>query len=107
MYKKEESNLEEKIDKINYTLSKNNIIELAEVLGNTKKMVFRNLLAGISKGIGIGIGFTILTAILIYILQRIVRLNIPVIGKYISDIAEIVENSSHWFSRHFYLIFDM
>ena len=95
MCRKDELSLEKKIDKINYTLSKNNIIELAEVLGNTKKMVFRNLLAGISKGIGIGIGFTILTAILIYILQRIVRLNIPVIGKYISDIAEIVENSSH------------
>ena len=94
MSKKEESNLEEKLDKINYTLSKNNIIELAEILGNTKKLVFRNFLAGISKGIGIGIGVTILTAILLYILQKIVRLNIPVIGKYISDIAEIVENSS-------------
>lgn len=91
MFEKKESNLEEKIDKINYTLSKNNIIELAEVLGNTKKLVFRNFLAGISKGIGIGIGFSILTAILLYILQRIVRLNIPIIGKYISDIAEIVE----------------
>ena len=95
MSKKEESSLEKKIDKINYILSKNNIIELAEILGNIKKMVFRNFLAGISKGIGIGIGFTILTAILLYILQKIVRLNIPVIGKYISDIAEIVENSSH------------
>lgn len=94
MSKKEESSLEEKIDKINYTLSKNNIVELAEVLGNTKKLVFRNFFAGISKGIGIGIGFTILTAILLYILQKIVKLNIPVIGKYISDIAEIVENSS-------------
>ncbi len=45
-----------------------------------------------AKGIGIGIGFTILTAILLIILQKIVTLNIPVIGDYISDIIEIVEN---------------
>lgn len=45
-----------------------------------------------AKGIGIGIGFTILTAILLIILQKIVTLNIPVIGDYISDIVEIVEN---------------
>lgn len=50
-------------------------------------------MAGISKGIGIGIGVTILSAVLIYLLQKIVRLNIPVIGEYISDIAQIVENS--------------
>lgn len=81
------------LDKINYILSKNNVIELVELLGNSKKLIWRNFISGLSKGIGIGIGVTILSAILIYLLQRIVRLNIPVIGEYISDIAQIVENS--------------
>lgn len=90
---KKTSNLEEKLDKLNYILSKNSIIELTELLGNTKKLIFRNFISGISKGIGIGIGFSILTAILVYILQKIVRLNIPIIGEYISDIADIVRNS--------------
>lgn len=45
-----------------------------------------------AKGIGIGIGFTILTAILLIILQKIVTLNIPVIGDYIADIIKIVES---------------
>lgn len=85
--------LENKLDKINKVLSKNNILDLADLLGNTKKLFFRNFLAGLSRGIGIGIGVTILTAILIYILQKIVRLNIPIIGQYISDIAEIVEQN--------------
>ena len=40
---------------------------------------------------GIGIGVTIITAILIILLQKIVTLNIPVIGEYIADIVEIVE----------------
>ena len=85
--------LENKLDKINKVLSKNNILDLADLLGNTKKLFFRNFLAGLFRGIGIGIGVTILTAILIYILQKIVRLNIPIIGQYISDIAEIVEKN--------------
>lgn len=87
-----EKRLLKSLEKLNYTLTKNNILELAELLGNKKELIFRNLITGISKGIGIGIGFTILTAILLIVLQKIVTLNIPVIGDYISDIVEIVES---------------
>ena len=93
MNEKNNLNLEYKLDKLNNILQKNNILELSDLLGNTKKLFFRNFLAGISRGIGIGIGVSILTAILIYILQYIVKLNIPIIGQYISDIAEIVEQN--------------
>ena len=79
--------------KLNKTLTRNNILELAELFGNKRKLLVRNLITGISKGIGIGIGFTILTAIIVMILQKIVTLNIPVIGEYIADIVEIVERS--------------
>ena len=54
-------------------------------------MFFSSALSGIGKGIGTGIGFYLITAVLIWLLQYIVRLNIPVIGKYISDIVDIVE----------------
>ena len=61
--------------------------------GNTKQIIKRNLLAGISRGVGVGIGVTIITAVLVFVLQKIVTLNIPVIGEYIADIVEIVEKS--------------
>lgn len=82
-----------KIDKINKTIERNNILELAEILGNTKKMLVKNFFSGIAKGVGIGIGFSLLTAVLVYLLQRIIRLNIPIISEYITDIVEIVENN--------------
>lgn len=69
-----------------------NIHDLIYILGSKKEIIKRNLLAGIARGVGIGIGVTIVTAIIIYILQRIVRLNIPIIGKFIADIVNIVEN---------------
>ena len=56
-------------------------------------MLKRNLIAGIFRGVGIGIGVTIITAILIILLQKIVSLNIPVIGEYIADIVDIVRRS--------------
>lgn len=82
-----------KIDNLNEMLVKNRVLDLVELLGNRKQLLFRNLLSGIAKGIGIGIGVTLITAILIYILQKIVTLNIPIIGEYISDIVDIVEKS--------------
>lgn len=85
--------LEKTIRELNKTLQEGNIHELSYLLGNKKEMLKRNLIAGIFRGIGIGIGVTLITAVLIYIMQKIVTLNIPVIGEYIADIVEIVEKS--------------
>ena len=84
--------LNKNIEKLNNTLSKNNFIDLVELLGSKKEIIKRNLLSGISKGIGAGIGFYLLTALLVFILQKIVKLNIPIIGQYIADLMEIAEN---------------
>ena len=79
------------IVKLNKNLERTRIYEIAEILDSKSKMFFRSVLSGIGKGIGTGIGFYLITAVLIWLLQYIVRLNIPVIGKYISDIVDIVE----------------
>lgn len=85
--------LNQKIDDINKLMMKNNLLDLAELLGNRKQLLFRNLWSGMAKGIGIGIGVTVITAILVILLQKIVTLNIPVIGEYIADIVDIVQKS--------------
>lgn len=82
---------EKNIEKLNKSFTENKLFELSEIIGNWKKLLWRNLLSGISKGVGIGIGFSIITAIIIILLQRIITLNIPIISQYISDIIEIVQ----------------
>lgn len=79
------------IDNLNTLLLKNNLIDLSEILGNRKELLIRNLLSGMFKGIGIGIGVTLITAVLIFLLQKLVTLNIPVIGEFVSDIVDIVQ----------------
>lgn len=85
--------IEKKIDKISKSLEKSNIVELPYIIGSKKEILKRNLIAGISRGVGIGIGITIITALIVYLLRRLIMLNIPVIGDYIADIVEIVEKS--------------
>lgn len=91
--KKKYDLLEKSIRELNKVLQEGNLVEISYILGNKKEMIIRNLIAGIFRGVGIGIGVTIITAILVMILQKIVTLNIPVIGEYISDIVDIVQKS--------------
>lgn len=91
--------LNKSIEKLNHTLQEGNIYELSYLLGNKKEMLKRNLIAGMFRGVGIGIGVTLITAVLVYFMQKIVTLNIPVIGEYIADIVEIVERS-RWILKY-------
>ncbi len=91
--KKKVSILNSSINKLSETLEKGNLEDLTYILGSKKEIIKRNFLAGIFRGVGIGMGVTIITAVLILILNKIVALNIPLIGKYVTDIVEIVEKS--------------
>ena len=91
--KKKVSSLNNSIEKLSDALQKGNIEDLTYLLSSKKEIIIRNFLAGIFRGVGIGIGVTVITAILIMILNKIVALNIPVIGKYVTDIVEIVESN--------------
>ena len=76
-------------------MTKANLSELVYILGNRKEIIIRNIWAGIARGVGIGIGVTIVTAIIVWLLQKIVKLNIPIIGEYIADIIDIVQQKRY------------
>jgi len=81
--------LNENIERLLNIFEKKRIEQLVEVLGSKKEIAKRNFVAGIFRGMGFGIGVTIVTAIIIYLLQRLVRLNLPGISKFIYDIEKI------------------
>ena len=84
-------NLNYNIERLLRFLEKKKIEQLIDLLGSKKEIIKRNFLAGIFRGIGFGIGVTVVTAIIIYFLQKLVRLNLPWVGKFIAEIVEIVE----------------
>ncbi|MNJ60038.1 hypothetical protein D3C77_557490 [compost metagenome] len=72
-------------------LEQSRIMEYAELLHRPWSLIWRNVLAGTARGIGIAIGFTFFAATIIYILQILGALNLPIIGDYIADIVRIVQ----------------
>jgi hypothetical protein len=58
-----------------------------------KAMIFNNFIAGLARGFGMAIGFTILGALVLYMLRQAVLLNIPIIGTFIAEIVKIVQDN--------------
>lgn len=85
--------LNRKLDQIAFDMEKTKIKEYVEYLEHPRKMLFSNFLAGLARGFGASIGFTLLAALIIYLLRYLVRWNLPVIGRFISDIVNIVNNN--------------
>lgn len=86
--------LKKQIEKLSQKIEESKINEYVLLMGDTKRLLWKNFISGISKGIGTGIGFTILGAIVLIILRKIVLLNIPIIGRYLKDILDIVETTT-------------
>jgi len=65
---------------------------LADYVSTIQKRPLRLLLinfsAGIARGLGIAIGMTLIFAILVYIMSKMIDL--PIVGKYIAEIVKIV-----------------
>lgn len=91
---KRKKQLRNQVEELNKKIEDAKLKEYVELMGNTKKLLWKNFISGIAKGVGTAIGFTILGAIVLIILRKIVLLNIPVIGKYLKDILDIVETSA-------------
>lgn len=78
-------------EKMAQQLEKSRIADYTQLLYKPWKLIWLNLLAGSAKGVGIAIGFTFFAATIIYFLQALGALNLPIIGDYIADIVRIVQ----------------
>ena len=58
-----------------------------------KRWFVLDLASGMARGIGFSIGFTVLGALLLYVLQHIALANLPIIGKFLAELVRIVESN--------------
>lgn len=79
------------IDRLVGTLERMNLDGYVEHVTNRRRMIWDNLFYGILRGLGFSIGFTVLGAVLIVILQRLVSENIPHIGDFIAEVIHAIE----------------
>lgn len=65
------------------------IIEYLEYLQSGKRLFWTNFKAGVAKGLGITVGATVVLAILVWFLAKLVAL--PVVGEYFAQAEDFIE----------------
>jgi len=85
--------LRRQINELALNMEKMKLAEYVNLLENPKRLLYINFIAGVARGLGIAVGFAILGAVIIYVLQRVVALNLPIIGKFIAEIVTIVQTN--------------
>ncbi|MTI69920.1 MAG: hypothetical protein FH751_06695 [Firmicutes bacterium] len=89
----EKNELEDKVYDLALKIEKTKIAEYVDILDNKWRLLSINFVAGLARGFGMAVGFTILGALFIYIAQRIITLNLPVIGDFIAELVKIVKQN--------------
>lgn len=85
--------INKKIDDLSLKMEKFKLVDYVYYLEHPKKMLWANFVGGLSRGFGMAIGFTLLGAVVIYLLQVVVRWKLPVIGEFITEIVRIVQEN--------------
>lgn len=95
MEKEDESRIDQvsrQVEQLTKGIERIRLVEFGELLDNPRRLFLVNFVAGIARGLGMAVGFTILAAVLVLLLQRIVRLNLPIIGGFIAEIVRMVQS---------------
>jgi len=90
---KREKDINKKIDEITLALEKTKITEYVDLINNRKRLLYVNFVQGLARGFGMAIGFTLLGALFLYLMQQIIKLNLPLIGDFIAEIVKIVKEN--------------
>lgn len=83
--------LQEKITDLAVKMEKMKLAEYVQLLDQPWRLLYINFIAGVGRGVGIAVGFTILGALILYLLKHLVMLNLPWIGGFIAEIVRMVQ----------------
>jgi hypothetical protein len=84
--------LTKKVGELSSNMERMRLAEYIQMLENPRRLLYVNFLQGVARGFGTAIGFTLLTALFLYILQKIVILKLPIIGTFIAQLVAIVQS---------------
>jgi hypothetical protein len=79
------------LEKLVTRLEAMRIAEYMELLERPARLIFTNFVAGIARGLGIALGASLVFALVLAFLKKLILLNIPGIGGFIADIVRFVE----------------
>lgn len=89
--------IDHKLDILIRHLESMRVAQYMELLEKPTRLILTNFIAGIARGLGIALGATLVFALMLELLRRVILLNIPGIGSFVAEIMKIVEAHSNRF----------
>ncbi len=84
--------IERKLDTVILNLEKSHFRDYIAFVSDRKRLLRNAFIFGLVRGVGAAIGFSVLGALLWYILQAVAKSSLPIIGDFISEIVKIIES---------------
>jgi len=84
--------LNSRIGKLAMSMEKTRIDEYTTMLSRPFRFFMLNLGAGIFRGVGMAVGMTLVAAVILFVVAKILMrmVDLPIIGMYIAEIAKFV-----------------
>jgi hypothetical protein len=79
------------LEKLAARLEAIRIADYLELLEKPRKLIWTNFVAGVARGLGFAIGTTIIFAIVIESLRRLILINIPLLNDYLVELFRLLE----------------
>ena len=67
------------------------LADYVRYVDDRKRLFWTSFWAGVARGVGMAVGFSILGALLVWILQDLARRNLPLIGELLANIVSVVQ----------------
>jgi hypothetical protein len=85
------------LEKLVAHLESMQIASYMELLQKPVRLIMTNFIAGLARGLGIALGASLIFALTIEAMRRLIMLNIPGIGGFIAEVMRIVEHKNGQF----------
>lgn len=82
-----------RLERVAQRMEQLNLDAYLRYVHNWKKRLLVEFLGGIARGVGFSVGFSVLGALLLYLLRNVALANLPVIGKFLAELVRIVEHN--------------
>ncbi|MDD2573483.1 MAG: DUF5665 domain-containing protein [Bacillota bacterium] len=82
-----------RIQQLSISLEKAKIMEYVNLMEDPRRLLLLNFVAGLARGLGLAVGFSLLGALAILLLRRLVVLNLPLIGGFIAELIKLVNRN--------------
>ena len=83
--------LERVSEQLTRTMEKTRIAEYVQYLHHPWRLIWTNFLIGIARGLGSTLGLAVVIGLLVFFLQNLLMLNLPVISDFIADFIRMVQ----------------